>query len=84
MSGIIARCLKNMNDFTKAYNMLSSLRTKINNAIKVIKDYDRLTYFEESHIGDQIKNELSKIIKFTSELFNSKKLQFFAESNGVY
>lgn len=84
MAGILANCLKNINDFTKAYNILFSLRSKLDNAIKVIKDYDKLTYFEESHIADAIGQELTKIIALTGELLDSKKLQFLAESNGVY
>ena len=70
-----------MNDLTKAYNILFTLKNTMDCVIKIIKNYDKETYFEEDALMERMGKEFNKIICLINELLNSKKMQFLQESN---
>jgi len=76
--------MSNIAEFTKAFNLMIALHGKIRKALEIIDDgSDKIGLYEDSIIGF-ISEEFKQITKVTSDLINSKKIQFFAESNIIH
>jgi len=78
---MIAKCVGNTQEFTKAYNVMIGLRITMKKISQILSS--ELILSDES-INAQIKDDFKEIIRITAELLNSRKLQFFNESKGVY
>lgn len=76
--------MSNVAEFTKAFNIMISLHGKMKKALDIIDDgSDKIGLYEDSTTGI-ISEEFKQIVKVTSDLINSRRVQFFTESNMIY
>ncbi len=84
MADILCKCICNVNEFTKAFNIMLGLHGKMGNVLGIIQDGDKWAGAEGRSLGGQLKDEFAQINKLMGDLASSKKSQFLSESNMYY
>ena len=74
----------NIKEFTKAFNILLSLREKAGKHLEIINKIADEVGIGKNSLGLILKEEMKQIGFIVGSLSTSKKIQFFVESAGVY
>jgi len=77
VAGIIGKCISNMSEFTKAYNIILKLREEIKFSLEVVKK-------DKTQEDLKMEDRLGEIMTLMSTLIKSRRTQFLNESKGVY
>jgi len=81
VAGVIAKCLYNVTEFTKAFNVMLGLHNQLENTLKILEDGDQIINSESRPIGATLSEHFTTINKLMGDLKTSKKTQFLKEAN---
>ncbi len=84
MADILCKCICNVNEFTKAFNIMVGLQEKMGRAMEIIENDEKCVGAETKSLSGQLEEEFSQINKLMGDLAASKKSQFLKESNTYY
>jgi len=79
---IIAKCICNMREYTKAFNVMLELNERTAELMKVLGENAMRT--EEESLCSHINEGFKQVIKLSEGLIDSKKVQFLMEANAIY
>lgn len=79
---VVAKCMNNMREFTKAFNVMLGLSERMKELLKIVKE-NTMGLGEES-LCEHINEGFKQVAKLSENLIDSKKVQFLMEANAIY
>ena len=84
VESLIARSMKNVQEFTRAFTIIKLAQKKLGNSIRIIEEgEEEIGEFDEC-IGLQLTDQMIQVIKLGNILATSKKIQFLSEADAIY
>lgn len=84
IADILAKCIDNVNSFSKSFNVMVGLHDRMGNALGILDEGERAVGFETKSVGKQLNDQFTQITMLVKELVDSKRGQFLKESNVIY
>lgn len=84
MAKVLGKCVKNVYEFSMAFDVVMSMRGVVEKLVSVAEDGEKRLEVGEESVGSQLSAALSQVSSFTNQLADSRKNQFLSEACALY